>query len=200
MSTSKIHSDIVALRRKVGGLKAEQKAGVRYKVKNAATLMAKLREALDELNMVCYPVQHDVQTLQVAEGSNCSCKITLYIGSDDGSGILATGIGRGADTADKAEGKASTYAWKDCLVKALNLPDADMPDTDDEDLSGSPAVRAAKPGTSGGAAADFEAEVAAAKTRADLDGIAARAKDAGLPTAVAIRLVGAINAKKAEIG
>ena len=48
----KILSDLLQLRKKIGGLKAEKKAvGPAYAVKSAKDLMIKLRDAADELHM-----------------------------------------------------------------------------------------------------------------------------------------------------
>jgi uncharacterized lipoprotein NlpE involved in copper resistance len=130
----KIHSDLVALRRKIGGLKAEKKSGVMFPVKSAKDLMDKLRKAADELNMPMAgaPISIKFNDRATDKGTVVSCRTTIRFMSDDGSYVDCVGFGQGGDTQDKAGGKASTYAWKDGVVKALSLPDAEMVDTDDE--------------------------------------------------------------------
>jgi hypothetical protein len=201
---TKIHADIIALRKQVGGLKSEDKPGVRFKVKSAAGLMAKLRAGLDNLNMVCYPVEHEVTQhapIETDKGviSSCTTKIVLYIGSDDGSYLLVKGIGRGADTADKAEGKASTYAWKDALIKGLCLPDADMPDTDDEDLTDTIARAVKAKATKGKPAGNLAPLLAKLEGVTDLVGLAAiqaEARAADLSQNDAVAFIAAYNERK----
>jgi hypothetical protein len=165
----KIRTDLIALRKKIGGLKAEKKGGVMFPVKSAKDLMVKLRDAADELGMVMAgaPINVEFQERALSLGYTdevttrttfsektedddaselvktetkrterpstiVTCKMTIRFMSDDGSFEDFVGFGQGGDTQDKAGGKASTYAWKDALTKALSLPDADMVDTDDE--------------------------------------------------------------------
>lgn len=165
----KIRTDLLALRKKIGGLKAEKKGGVMFPVKSAKDLMIKLRDAADELQMPMAgaPIAMDYQERALSLGSAdevttrttfsekttdddaselvksetkrterpstiVTCRVTVRFMSDDGSYVDFVGFGQGGDTQDKAGGKASTYAWKDAITKALSLPDADMVDTDDE--------------------------------------------------------------------
>lgn len=131
----KIRDLLPALRAKVGGLEAKRAAGVRYPIKSAKELMSKLRDALDELGMVAHVV--DITGGNIAlvdtEGTMAFVRATVRVGAPDGSYVDFQGVGHGADNQDKAGGKASTYAWKDAMVKGLDLPDAPMDDTDDEE-------------------------------------------------------------------
>ena len=137
--SKKILQDLVELRKKIGGLKAEaKKGGASFPVKSAKDLMDKLRKAADELGMVCAgsvvgTSVHSDRT-STDRGVNTLVTITHIVRfmSSDGSHMDFVGVGQGGDTQDKAGGKASTYAWKDAVVKALALPDAEMVDTDDE--------------------------------------------------------------------
>lgn len=143
----KILSDLVELRRLVGGLKSERVNGVLYPVKSAKQLMEKLRAAADKLNMVITGgvVKQEVTQLSGIEfyrksldrnvpGIGCHCITTVRFMSDDGSFFDFVGSGHGTSEDDKAGGKASTYAWKDAVKNALALPDDDMIDTDDESV------------------------------------------------------------------
>lgn len=145
VKTPKILSDLIALRKAVGGLKSERVAGVMYNVKSAKKLMEKLRAAADELEMpVCAAVvKQEVTQVGGVEfyrknidknvpGIGCHCISTVRFMSSDGSFFDFVGSGHGTSEDEKAGGKASTYAWKDAVVKALVLPDDDMVDTDDE--------------------------------------------------------------------
>lgn len=159
-----------ALRRAVGGLKAEKKAGVQFAVKSAKDLMDKLRAAIDnipELSGV-WVSQQNVSNVEVERGTACMTLSVVRVGAQDGSFVDLVGSGHGAATDDKAAGKASTYAWKDALIKGLSLPDAEMVDTDDS--SDERPVRKATT-ASPEEVAEGLAAVAAAKSAADLQGL-----------------------------
>jgi hypothetical protein len=135
------------LRAKLGGLKAEQKDGVRFKVKSADVLVAKLRPALDELDLVLFPAQAKTQgqvheyeverrgNQEFALATSASVEVEYCLGAPDGSYVNFTGFGQGADNQDKAGGKAFTYALKAACVQAFNMPNAEygVGDTDDTD-------------------------------------------------------------------
>jgi hypothetical protein len=92
--------------------------------------------------MNCYVSDHEVTNIPVTsfdakgnpkQGTGCLVKLRITLVASDGSTVTFSGVGHGMDRVeDKAAGKASTYAWKDALVKGLSLPDDDMDDTDDQ--------------------------------------------------------------------
>ena len=133
-----IHAKLIALRRHIGGLKSERKPGVPYKVKAASALMERLRAGLDALNLTAEVADQEIHHYaQVADddGNITTCvhvTSTVRITAEDGTYRDLLGSGHGFSSDDKAGGKASTYAWKDALVKGLALPDSDMVDSDDE--------------------------------------------------------------------
>ncbi|MBA2630531.1 MAG: hypothetical protein H0U84_05875 [Thermoleophilaceae bacterium] len=137
-----IATKVPELRKLVGGLEARKVAGgPRFAIKSAKDLMDKLRDALDALEMVDFPVNLVGGNVPLGvdedgaalEGTLAFLMATIRIGAPDGSYIDIVGAGHGADQQDKAGGKASTYAWKDAHIKGLDLPDSDMVDTDDEE-------------------------------------------------------------------
>lgn len=142
----KITSDLLALRRKLGGCVAEQKQGVMFKVKSAKDLHIRLRTAADELNMPMAGavVHQSTEQLAPIQGVDrkgqpqttfmVACVTTVRFMSDDGSFEDFVGSGNGAGNDDKSGGKASTYSWKDAIIKGLCLPDDEMVDTDDENV------------------------------------------------------------------
>lgn len=142
--TPKILDDLIKLRESIGGLKSKKTEYITYPVKSAKDLMDKLRKGADDLGMICAGavVKQEVVQLQGIEfyraklgknvpGLGCHCISTVRFMSSDGSFFDFVGSGHGTSEDDKAGGKASTYAWKDAVVKALSLPDAEMVDTDD---------------------------------------------------------------------
>lgn len=147
-----IHAGLIALRKAIGGLQAvrapqakiDAKLAPSFAVKSAKDLGIKLRDALDETGLVCFVVGQQGGNLEVEKGTAAYVQTLIRVGAPDGSYVDFAGSGHGADRDDKAGGKASTYAWKDALVKGLNLPDAEMVDTDDE-VGNSPQRKAAVP-------------------------------------------------------
>lgn len=181
----KIYADLIRLRQHIGGLEAKRTAGVMFPIKNAKELMAKFRAGLDALGMVSYVTEMSPQDIPMQPdkngkvGSGCLVYTKVLIASDDGSFVVFCGLGHGFDRDDKAAGKASTYAWKDAIIKGLNLPDADMAsvststvDTDDEsDIPVNPKVSAK--------AGEVQAILAAllvAKTSDEVEALSAKAK------------------------
>ena len=72
---------------------------------------------------------------------------TVRLIAPDGSYLDCVGSGHGGDVDDKAGGKASTYAWKDAILKGLTIPHEDMVDTDDDAGETNPSP-GARPGPS----------------------------------------------------
>lgn len=142
-----IHNMIRDLRRAVGELDAKkQSGGPMFPVKSAKELHQKLAEALDALNMVAAPVDQSFAHVDCAEQipNNANkagntlfrtmvhVKTTVRVIAPDTSYLDIVGSGHGGDVDDKAGGKASTYSWKDALLKGLTIPNEMLEDTDDE--------------------------------------------------------------------
>lgn len=120
------------LREKVGNLKAKKKDGVKFKVRSAEELSDKLRKAEDAAGVISYPVLAGGNGYPVEDGTLASVCLTIRVKAlSDGSYIDIAGFGLGADTQDKAGGKAMTYGWKAAFIQALQAGGAD--DTDDTD-------------------------------------------------------------------
>jgi hypothetical protein len=188
-----IHGKICELRRMLT-LGAEKRPGVMFPVKDAKQLNQKLAEALDQLEMVASPIAQDVSfidTGNIPKNENKSgnpvfrtlvhVKTTVRLIAPDTSFHDVTGSGHGGDTDDKAGGKASTFSWKDAILKGITVPSEDMPDTDDEQQSArgqvqvtkqtrSLAVMDSEPAEETGLEAILEM-IAKAKTVADLEAV-----------------------------
>jgi hypothetical protein len=144
-----IHSKLLELRRAVGSLAAKkQQGGPMFPVRGAKELNQKLAQALNDLDLVAPVVAQSVQFIdtdkipgnQTASGKPVFRTLvhvtaTVRVIAPDGSYIDFVGSGHGGDTDDKAGGKASTYAWKDAILKGLSIPHEDMVDTDDDEGS-----------------------------------------------------------------
>lgn len=152
-----IHSKIREIRRAVGHLEAKVAGGYgpQYPVKSARELMGKLCVALDDANVLVYPVKHDFVPLENVyqkfdknakalvnkTGTAGFMTVTLRFAAEDGSFIDVVGSGHGVDPDDKAGGKVSTYAWKDAILKALTLPEEDVLDTDNDSGQGGASIK-----------------------------------------------------------
>lgn len=136
METRKIDSDLVELRKEIGGLQAKKVAGVPYAVKSARELFYKLRLAADKLKMI--EAGSLKQVILIPENSEKGTKacavVTVRFKSSDGSYEDFQGGGSGMAPDDKGANKAITYATKNAVVAALCLPDAEMVDSDDESI------------------------------------------------------------------
>lgn len=205
-----IHSKLRDLRLAVGGIAAKKQAGgPMFPVKSAKDLSAKLAQALCDLDLVAPVIAQEVTLVDTANipGNATSSgkpvfrtlahvKATVRIGAADGSYVDMVGSGHGGDTDDKAGGKATTYAWKDAILKGLTTPEQNMIDTDDEAPSEGAgpvkADKAEKPAKPEGSAESQLSKVidliAAAKTDGDLDAIQADIKSGKLALAGADRL------------
>lgn len=152
------------LRGRVGGLKAVAKEGVKFKVKDAATLMRKVRSAADKLQINIVPKAVRGIPLDVKSGTAAAVEIVFELQDlEDGSVCHFAGYGVGADSQDKAGGKAFTYCWKSALIYALLLVDGDMPDCDDDSEPGG--KKGLQRGPNEVSPADNEATVRALETR-----------------------------------
>jgi hypothetical protein len=130
--TGDVYKLFAELRSEVGVLKAKKKDGVRFKVRSADELADKVRPVSDRLGLLIYPVGVVAKGHVVEGGTLAEATVTLRIKCiADGSYFDIVGFGLGADSQDKAGGKAGTYAWKTALVQALTA--GGEKDTDDTD-------------------------------------------------------------------
>lgn len=155
------------LRQKVGVVELKQKQGMKFKTRAATDLYDKVRAAADELGILIYP--HEGKSEGKVVDSGTLADVQLYViaqAIEDGSMLQLYGYGQGADTQDKAGGKAGTYAFKQALIQAClaggeKTPKKDrLPDTDDED---EPIPGGVKPKSTKPSAAQVEAAFAAAQ-------------------------------------
>lgn len=166
LAPPQIHAKMRELRAAVGSLaarKSTEKFGPQFPVRGAKELNQKLCQALHDLDMVASVVNQEITHLDAGNvpknerGSGnpvfrtlVHCKSTVRLIAPDTSFIDVVGSGHGGDVDDKSGGKASTYSWKDAILKGLTVPHEDMVDTDDDSTTseageGGPAVRKAAP-------------------------------------------------------
>lgn len=145
-ASTMIHGLALKLREHIGSLAAKKQAGgPMFPVRGAKELNQKLAEGLRDLNLLAPVIDQRVTFIDTANiPANINDKgrptfrtlvhvvATVRLMAPDGSYIDMVGSGHGGDTDDKAGGKASTYAWKDAILKGLSIPHEDMVDTDDD--------------------------------------------------------------------
>lgn len=141
------------LRKRVGTIETKQKPGMKFKTRAAEDVIDKVSAAANELGILIYPGAeaskgkgHVVEDGTLAEVELCVIAQAI----EDGSKLAFYGFGLGADTQDKAGGKAGTYAFKQAIVQAClaggSKDKRNRPaDTDDEDA---PIPGGVKPKTS----------------------------------------------------
>lgn len=197
-----IHAKLKDLRFAVT-LEAKKAPGVMFPVKSAKELNQKLAQALSDLNMVASPIKQEVTffdtdkvPVNLRQNGNpvfrtlAHVTTTVRIIAPDTSFIDVVGSGHGGDVDDKAGGKASTFSWKDAILKGLTVPSEDMVDTDDDSTVGdTPVTRtfsrgnnqvSEPPAASPADLAYVEAQIAKAESEADLEVIRKAIKDGTL--------------------
>lgn len=120
-----------AVRAAVGGLEAKKGNGSKapFPVRSAKELSLKWRAALDETGCDWRPLNYHFQDVK----GGTVLLGTFRFTAPDGETMDFEGIAGPLDDTDKAVGKASTYCWKDAIVKGFNIPDGEMVDVDDDD-------------------------------------------------------------------
>lgn len=164
-SLGAVYGLLAELRSRVGNIKAKKKDGVKFKVRSAEDLADKLRDAAVALGLLVYPVKAEGRGFVVEDGTLAEVNLTVRIlAVSDGSYIDVMGFGLGADSQDKAGGKAGTYAWKTALIQTLIAGGAE--DTDDTDT---PIKGGVKPKTGKPKATDVQAALEAAMDKPGYD-------------------------------
>ena len=98
----KVYTDLIALRKAIGGLKANKKNGIMFPVKSAKDLMERLRDAADDLGMplagaIVVSNTQLIPPLQIfnKDGIGSHTTVTVRFQSSDGSYVDFCGSGHG---------------------------------------------------------------------------------------------------------
>jgi hypothetical protein len=129
-----------AVRAQVGVIEAKRKQGMKFDTRASTDLMDKLSQACNDHGVLLYPARGSGKGLVVENGTLADVELTVVAQAiEDGSRLEFYGYGQGADSQDKAGGKAGTYAFKQACIQALlaggtKAPKSSrIPDTDDTD-------------------------------------------------------------------
>lgn len=124
------------LRKQVGVIEREKKPGMKFEVRTAETTIGEVRKAANELGILIYPHEARGAGYPVEDGSLATVTVSIICQAiSDGSCLCIAGFGLGADSQDKAGGKAGTYAFKQALLQAMLANGADT-DDDHEPIKG----------------------------------------------------------------
>jgi hypothetical protein len=173
------------VRQQVGVIELKKKNGMKFETRASTDLMDKLAQALNDHGVVVYPTRGTSRGLVVEDGTMADVELTIVAQAiEDGSFIELYGYGQGADTQDKAGGKAGTYAFKQALLQALQAggtkaPKKDrIPDTDDTDTPIEGGVRAKTSKPKAPTFDEVSAELKASTTEVEYRGALAKLKAA----------------------
>lgn len=123
-----IHQKMLEVMKKIQYLKKDDTVAFKntsYKGLSEEKVTSTVRQAFIELGMVMYPIKQDSSRI----GNLTTVNVVYRIAnteSDDYVDVVSTG--EGADTQDKAAGKAMTYAYKYALLRTFAIPSGE--DTD----------------------------------------------------------------------
>jgi hypothetical protein len=121
-----IHQRLHAVMQAVDYIQKERKAGMNYTIVSHDAVTAKVRPALVEHGVIYYPVKIDRRQ----EGNRTEMDVTVrFVNVDQPTDFIDVACcGYGIDSQDKGPGKATSYAVKYALLKALGLETGDEPD------------------------------------------------------------------------
>lgn len=137
-SAPAIVGQLVKVMESVGAIeKSQTNPHFRYKFRGIDDAMSAVQPALIEHGVVCTPrvLNLSADTFKSKSGTmRLSCVEVEYTFRCelDGSTLIASGYGEGADTADKSVAKAMSACFKQVLFQALCIPTEETPDADRE--------------------------------------------------------------------
>ncbi|HDR5269484.1 TPA: ERF family protein [Bacillus thuringiensis] len=96
-----------------------------YKAISEQKVTSTIRKELIRNNLVMFP-----ENVRYERNGNIGQVHVTYrmVCSDDGSSITIESVGEGADSQDKASGKAMTYCYKYALLRTFAIPTGEDPD------------------------------------------------------------------------
>lgn len=123
-----IHQKMLEVMRQIQYLKKDDTVAFKstsYKGLSEEKVTSTVRQAFLELGIVMYPIKQDSHRV----GNLTTVNVTYRIANTDGDDYVdVVSTGEGADTQDKAAGKAMTYAYKYALLRTFAIPSGE--DTD----------------------------------------------------------------------
>ncbi|HDR7969527.1 TPA: ERF family protein [Bacillus pacificus] len=123
-----IYSRITAIMQAVQHLEKDTAVSfnkTNYKAISEQKVTSTIRKELIRNNLVMFP-----ENVRYERNGNIGQVHVTYrmVCSDDGSSITIESVGEGADSQDKASGKAMTYCYKYALLRTFAIPTGEDPD------------------------------------------------------------------------
>lgn len=135
-----IHAAVVSIAdelRQVGiGKKKGSSDGIKYAFRSIDDVYAALSPLLAKYKLYIRPKAMQVLSSEVCGKQRLSRILVTYVvtSSEDGSSIEAQAVGEGADSTDKAAGKAMSYAYKSLMFQLFCIPVVGQHDPDKEEV------------------------------------------------------------------
>ncbi len=129
MSDAKnVHQRLAEAMRAVKYIQKERKSGMQYTIVSHDSVTAKVRPALLDAGIVYYPVS----MTHSQNGNRTEIALSVrFVNIDKPNDYIdVPALGYGVDNQDKGPGKATSYAVKYALLKALGLETGDDADND----------------------------------------------------------------------
>lgn len=154
-----IYEKINKVMEDVGYLLKDKKVGSGGYAYNAVTdeqVKTKVRESMIKNKVIGHVVSmsHDINTERWVDGSKQKQQVTVtlsgtykFIDTEDGSSFETCFFGYGQDSADKADGKAMTYALKYMFINTFVIPSGDDKDRDHSNDIEKPPAKQQQPAT-----------------------------------------------------
>lgn len=123
-----IHQRLHAVMKKVDYIQKEKKSGMNYSIVSHDAVTAKIRPELVDQGVIYYPCK--IERRQ--DGNRTELDVTVrFVNVDVPSDFIDVScVGYGIDSQDKGPGKATSYAVKYALLKALGMETGDDPEYD----------------------------------------------------------------------
>lgn len=149
MNESKIYAAVSSITdelRKIGINKEKRASGgkIAYAYRSIEDVYAALSPLLPKFKIIIAPVRIEKESDGMAGSMRLvRIKVTYQVTSvEDGSHFCVESLGEGADTGDKAAGKAMSYAYKSLMFQLFCIP---VQGVEDSDATESPDAHSAKP-------------------------------------------------------
>lgn len=128
-NTPNIYQRLHAVMEEVEYIQKEKKNGMNYTIVSHDAVTAKVRPVLVKHRVIYYPVKIE----RTQDGNRTQMDVTVrFVNIDQPADFIDVACcGYGIDPQDKGPGKATSYAVKYALLKALGLETGDDPDQDD---------------------------------------------------------------------
>lgn len=136
MGNGEIYKSLCAIQKEIGAIgKNKRSPGVTYSYRGIDDVMNELHPLLAEFGVTIVPevVEQERENRVTLKGNPIIysiMKVRFHFYATDGSEVVATVIGEGMDTSDKASNKAMAIAYKYACFQVFCIPTEEMAKAD----------------------------------------------------------------------